>query len=61
MPASFIYPNRSGAWGCGIVLANATETEVTACEKLGRALEHISSGGDHKGNEPNRLAFQVMD
>jgi hypothetical protein len=24
MPASFVYPSRSGAWGCGVVLANAT-------------------------------------
>ena len=60
MPASFIYSNRSGAWGCGIVLANATEAELETCQQLGRALERISADDVSKGNEPDRLSFQVI-
>lgn len=60
MPASFIYPDRSGPWGCGIVLANATVAEVAVCEQLGRALERISINDLHIGNDPNRLSFQVI-
>jgi hypothetical protein len=60
MPASFIYTGRSGAWGCGIVLANATEAEVEACQQLGRALERISVDDVHTGNDPDRLSFQVI-
>jgi 23S rRNA A2030 N6-methylase RlmJ len=61
MPTSFIYPERSGAWGCGIVLANATRAEVNACRRLGRALEHISRGDLHQGNIPDRLEYQVIN
>jgi hypothetical protein len=60
MPASFIYPARSGAWGCGIILANASEPEVEACRRLGRALERISLGDLDEENEPARLVFQVI-
>jgi 23S rRNA (adenine2030-N6)-methyltransferase len=60
MPASFIYPGRSGAWGCGIVLANATSVEVDICERLGRALERIGSSDVLDGNDPARLGFRVM-
>lgn len=59
MPASFIYPDRSGAWGCGVVLANAREVEVAACERLGRALERISASDVERNNVPSRLNFQV--
>lgn len=61
LPASFIYPDRSGAWGCGIILANATKTEVEACEQLGRALERLSAADLHADNDPPRLSFQVID
>lgn len=60
MPASFIYPGRSGAWGCGVVLANATSVEVGVCERLGHALERISASDFLNGNDPARLRFQVM-
>jgi hypothetical protein len=60
MPASFIYPGRPGAWGCGVVLANATSVEVGVCEQLGHALERMSEGDFLDGNDPARLAFQVV-
>jgi hypothetical protein len=60
MPASFIYPGRSGAWGCGIVLANAAGVEVETSKQLGRALERISAADLHRGNAPNRLRFRVI-
>ncbi|HSR33568.1 MAG TPA: 23S rRNA (adenine(2030)-N(6))-methyltransferase RlmJ [Anaerolineae bacterium] len=60
MPASFIYPGRTGAWGCGVVLANATSVEVGVCERLGHALERMSESDFAAGNDPARLAFQVV-
>jgi hypothetical protein len=60
LPASFIYPDRSGAWGCGVVLANATSVEVGVCERLGPALERMSESNFVDGNDPARLAFQVV-
>jgi hypothetical protein len=60
MPASFIFPNGSGAWGCGVVLANATSVEVDVCTRLGHALERISASDFLNGNDPARLTFQVM-
>jgi hypothetical protein len=60
MPTSFTYPGRSGAWGCGIVLANATNIEVDVCERLGHALERISESDFINDNDPARLGFQVM-
>jgi hypothetical protein len=59
MPASFIFPDRSGAWGCGVVLANATSVEVGVCERLGHALERICASDVLNGNDPARLRFQV--
>lgn len=60
MPASFIYPGRPGAWGCGVVLANATSSEIGVCEGLGHALERMSAGDLLDGNDPARLEFQVV-
>ena len=60
MPASFTWPGRSGPWGCGIVLANATSAEVSACERLGQALQRIGEDDLVEGNEPERLEFRVM-
>ena len=58
IPASFVYPGRPGAWGCGVVLANATSAELDVCERLGYALERLSDLLE--GNDPERLEFQVM-
>jgi len=60
IPASLVYPERSGAWGCGVVLANATAEEVRACERLGRGLERVSETDVVEGNDPSRLSFAVM-
>ena len=60
MPASFIFPNRSGAWGCGVVLANAKSDEIDVCNRLGQALERISYGDFLNGNDPARLTFEVV-
>jgi len=60
IPASLVYPGMPGAWGCGVVLANATETETRICERLGRGLERISEGDVVEGNDPSRLSFKVI-
>jgi 23S rRNA (adenine2030-N6)-methyltransferase len=60
IPASFVYPGRSGAWGCGIVLANLTRSEARICEQLGRGLQRISETDVLEDNNPSRLAFAVM-
>ena len=60
IPAPFIYPKRRDAWGCGVVLANATSAESSLCERLGHALERISSTDILEDNEPDRLTFQVV-
>jgi hypothetical protein len=60
IPASLVYPGMPGAWGCGVVLANATETETRICERLGRGLERISEGDVVEGNDPSQLSFKVI-
>jgi hypothetical protein len=60
MPASFAWAGKPGPWGCGIVLANATSAEVSACERLGQALQRISEDDLVEGNEPERLEFGVI-
>jgi hypothetical protein len=60
MPASFVFPDRSGAWGCVVVLANATSAEIDVCERVGHALERISVDDFLEGNDPPRLRFQVI-
>ena len=60
IPASFVFPDRPGAWGCGVLLANATSAEVDVCKRLGHALERMSEGDFLNGNDPARLAFQVV-
>jgi hypothetical protein len=60
MPAPFIFPDGTGPWGCGIVLANATPAEHSACERLGYALERISASDLLSDNTPPQLSFQLM-
>ena len=60
MPNPYIYPDRSGAFGCGIILANATPIETEACERLGHALERMSEDDLVAGNDPARLTFEVL-
>ncbi len=60
MPSPFVYPERSGVWGCGVVLANMTAAEARACARLGSALERISADDVLPGNEPARLEFTVI-
>ena len=60
MPAPFIYPECSGPWGCGIVLANMTASEAATCALLGTALERISADDVASDNEPSRLSFEVI-
>jgi hypothetical protein len=60
MPAAFVYPERKGAWGCGVVLANATARETAICERLGQALARICGTDILQGNDPDRLTFQVL-
>jgi len=59
-PAAHVYPDRAGAWGCGIVLANASEAAGAACDRLGRALERISRDNRARGNRPERLSFEAL-
>lgn len=60
IPSPFVYPGRSGTWGCGVVLANMTATEVEMCARLGTALERISADDVLASNEPSRLEFAVI-
>ena len=60
MPASFAWAGKRGPWGCGIVVANATGAERSACERLGRALERIGEEDLVRGNDPERLVFRVI-
>ena len=60
IPAPFVYPERSGAWGCGIVLANMTRKEAETCARLGKALERISADDFLTDNEPSHLSFAVI-
>jgi hypothetical protein len=60
MPIQYTYAERSGPWGCGIVLGNATHAEADACQRLGHTLERISAGDALEGNEPARLTFQGL-
>jgi hypothetical protein len=60
IPASLVYPDMPGAWGCGVVLANATETETRTCERPGRGLERISEADVVEGNDPSRLSFNII-
>jgi hypothetical protein len=60
MPACLVYPGKTGAWGCGVVLANMTSSETQVCERLGRALERISETDVVESNDPRRLTFRVI-
>jgi len=60
MPACLVYPGRTGAWGCGVVLANVTSSEAYVCERLGRALERISETDVVESNDPSQLTFRVI-
>jgi hypothetical protein len=60
IPSPFVHPERSGVWGCGVVLANMTATEVQVCARLGTALERISADDVVANNEPARLEFAVV-
>ncbi len=61
IPSPFVYPGRSGAWGCGIVLANMHGAEADTCARLGKALESISTDDLLPGNEPGRLTFSSIE
>src|SRR6266568_3164847 len=60
MPACLVYPGSTGAWGCGVVLANMTSSEAHACERLGCALERISETDVAESNDPRQLTFRVI-
>lgn len=60
MPISFTYPDRSGLFGCGIVLANATLAEQNTCRRLGQALERIAATDVVEGNNPSQVTFQII-
>jgi hypothetical protein len=61
IPSPFVYPERRGVWGCGIVLANMTTAEAEVCTRLGAALEAVSVDDVMADNEPSRLAFTVVE
>ena len=61
IPSRFIYPERNGLWGCGVVLVSMTATEVQTCARLGTALDRISADDVLASNEPGRLDFAVIE
>jgi len=60
VPAPFVFPERSGVWGCGVVLANMTPAESEICRRLGAALERICVDDVLLGNSPSRSEFVVV-
>ncbi len=60
IPSPFVYPGRPGAWGCGIVLANATPEERHTCVELGKALERIYADDVLPENDPSAIDFKVI-
>jgi 23S rRNA (adenine2030-N6)-methyltransferase len=60
IPSPFVFPERGGVWGCGVVLANMTAAEAESCARLGAALERVSADDVQANNEPSRLAFAVI-
>ena len=60
MPITFCYPDRSGLFGCGIVLANASLGEIDSCLRLGQALERICRSDVVPANDPTHMTFQVL-
>jgi hypothetical protein len=60
IPAPLVYPERTDAWGCGVVLANCVEAESSTSERLGRALQRVWATDIVTGNKPSALSFQVM-
>lgn len=60
MPASFVYDERPGGWGCGVVLANATPEVTRVCGRLGTALERLCADDMKVGNDPARLEFKLI-
>jgi hypothetical protein len=61
IPAPFVFPERNGVWGCGVVLANATSAEAEAGVRLGTALERISVDDVAVNNDPPRVTFAVIN
>ena len=60
VPAPFVFPERQGGWGCGIVLANMTPAESETCRRLGVALERICADDILLDNSPSRSEFAVV-
>jgi 23S rRNA A2030 N6-methylase RlmJ len=60
IPAPFVFPERHGVWGCGVVLTNPTPAESETCRRLGAALERICADDVLPGNSPSRTAFAVV-
>ena len=60
LPSPFVFPERPGTWGCGILLANATDRESSRLRELGEAFERISDDDVLPGNHPDRLTFQEI-
>jgi hypothetical protein len=57
LPSPFVFPDRAGTWGCGVVLANPGQAEASVLSDFGRALERISRDDVMPGNQPERLTF----
>jgi 23S rRNA A2030 N6-methylase RlmJ len=60
IPSPFVFPDRTGVWGCGVVLANATSAEAQVGARLGAALERISVDDVSANNDPSRVTFAVI-
>ncbi len=46
--------------GCGVVLANASDTVIRRCEVLGRALVESSDGAPLPSGAPGNVALTVV-
>jgi 23S rRNA (adenine2030-N6)-methyltransferase len=60
VPASFIYPEKSGLWGGGVLLLNTNEEEKQTAKHLSLALKKLMCGDILPGNKPERLSFSSL-
>jgi 23S rRNA (adenine2030-N6)-methyltransferase len=60
VPAAFIYPEKSGLWGGGVLLLNTNEEDKQTAQHLSLALEKLMREDILPGNAPERLLFASL-
>jgi 23S rRNA A2030 N6-methylase RlmJ len=60
LPAQFVFPERHGAWGCGVVVGNSDRDHEVVLGRLGAGLERISMADVAERNNPEALRFSEL-